>query len=324
MEVFFVLCFSLEVAHAVSYSSLGQNLSSDEAGRAASFCRLEEWERTLLNLWQDTEDITAASSLLLKWLCEIPLRHHRDGELSDPENSPSKQKTLGPSLDELTMLLFLFFSLIPSPPTTQGDKSNRASEKDTLNVLEREKLESAFMRAFLLQKVNKEGLLTAFVPGSSSEVEFDLVCQKLFDMLNELSSHRVHLNDLSSNSEKWKLSIVPTASEECFLVSLVKLLVDSSRPEIAELERHAEEGFRDLIKSKFSLFVNVAKEKPGDAETVIIFVSEGLTPYEIVAVRELLAKSNAQETSRKNIILGGTNLLTVERTVRNLLNQCLG
>ncbi|KAL9984416.1 hypothetical protein ACROYT_G006704 [Oculina patagonica] len=89
---------------------------------------------------------------------------------------------------------------------------------------------------------------------------------------------------------------------------LVKQIIDGvfspESPELPDIEFKSH-GLKDLIKTGFSLFMNVSKPRPNDHPLLVLFIVGGITCSEVHQIREALAAYHPNT----QLLIGSTRLL---------------
>ncbi|KAK3707203.1 hypothetical protein QZH41_019565 [Actinostola sp. cb2023] len=111
-----------------------------------------------------------------------------------------------------------------------------------------------------------------------------------------------------------------TASKEACYQPLVTQAMDAifsaDKPELIDIEFKSH-GFKDYIKTGFSLFMNVSKPRPNDLPVLVLFVIGGITCSEVQQIREALAtyRSNTQ------ILIGSTQIIKPDDVFQKVFCQ---
>ncbi|XP_068744966.1 sec1 family domain-containing protein 2-like [Montipora capricornis] len=102
-----------------------------------------------------------------------------------------------------------------------------------------------------------------------------------------------------------------TALKPSHYQPLVKQIIDGvfspESPELPDVEFKSH-GFKDLIKTGFSLFMNVSKPRPNDHPLLVLFVVGGITCSEVYQIREALAAYHPNT----QLLIGSTRLLKAD------------
>lgn len=197
--------------------------------------------------------------------------------ISDPEEtSPFTQqifqllrtrKSRGVTLDDLLSLMVFTASLGGSEVFSQRE------EYALINLLS---------HALVEDKDELSDLLLELVGEEVDEVSALKTAQRVASQLHAVTTAREHLKNYRSVHTPGDgvepaayHSVLPRLLHDCF----------SAPPgEISDLE-YKSAGFKDLIKTGFSLFVNVSKPSPRDAPVMLVWVVGGVTPGEVREVR---------------------------------------
>ncbi|XP_071946924.1 sec1 family domain-containing protein 2-like [Antedon mediterranea] len=122
----------------------------------------------------------------------------------------------------------------------------------------------------------------------------------IFEQLNDIGMAREHLKQFRDIVVDGN-DVFP-CTYKSFIQHLLEQIVDSSKPELTDLQ-HRSTGLRDRLKTSFRMFMNVSKPRPSDHPLLIVFVIGGVTCSEVKAVNEISNKSNQE------ILLGSTSFL---------------
>ena len=92
--------------------------------------------------------------------------------------------------------------------------------------------------------------------------------------------------------------------------SLFKMLIEDifdhrSTTENPDLE-HKSGGLKDLLKTGFSLFVNVRKPRPSDNPVILFYVCGGIRPDEFKLIRDLFRT----KAPSHDVIVGSSHLIS--------------
>ncbi|XP_042214402.1 sec1 family domain-containing protein 2-like isoform X2 [Homarus americanus] len=182
--------------------------------------------------------------------------------------------THGVSLDDILTLMVYVASLGGPEVFSQKDEyalTNRLSHA----IVEDKKM----LSDNLLQLIGEE----------VDEVSALRTAQGVADQLHAIASTRDHLKN-------YKHLHIPgdsaqPASYQSLLQKLVYDCLTAPQAEITDLE-YKSAGFKDLIKTGFSLFVNVSKPMPRDAPIMLVYIIGGVTPGEVREIRQIVTAVN--------------------------------
>lgn len=87
-------------------------------------------------------------------------------------------------------------------------------------------------------------------------------------------------------------------------------------PELPDIEFKSH-GFKDLIKTGFSLFMNVSKPRPNDHPLLVLFIVGGITCSEVHQIREALAAYHPNT----QLLIGSTRLMRGEDLFKDVFLQ---
>ena len=100
------------------------------------------------------------------------------------------------------------------------------------------------------------------------------------------------------------------------LEMLIRDCLTRSQSDSTDLE-YKSAGLKDLIKSGFSLFVNVSKPMPRDAAVMLVVVIGGITPGEVKMVESLVDELQPQ----CDVVLASSHLTYPSDVITNALSQ---
>eukprot|EP00057_Strongylocentrotus_purpuratus_P015857 XP_011670331.1 PREDICTED: sec1 family domain-containing protein 2 [Strongylocentrotus purpuratus] len=95
---------------------------------------------------------------------------------------------------------------------------------------------------------------------------------------------------------------------------VMKSVFDPSKPDLVDIE-YKSSGFRDLLKTKFRLFMNVGKPRPSDHPLLIVFMVGGVTCSEVKHIKETVASLSPNT----QVVVGSTRILRES----DVLDHCL-
>lgn len=102
-----------------------------------------------------------------------------------------------------------------------------------------------------------------------------------------------------------------TALKPAQYYPLVKQIIEGifspESPELSDIEFKSH-GFKDLIKTGFSLFMNVSKPRPNDHPLLVLFLVGGITCSEVHQIREAFAAYHPNT----QLLIGSTRLMKGE------------
>ncbi|XP_069954585.1 sec1 family domain-containing protein 2-like isoform X2 [Cherax quadricarinatus] len=182
--------------------------------------------------------------------------------------------THGVTLDDILTLMVYVASLGGPDVFTHKDEyalTNRLSHA----IVEDKKLLSDVLLQLVGQEVDEVSALRS--------------AQCIAEQLHAIASARDHLKN-------YKHLHIPgdsaqPASYQSLLQKLVYDCLTAPQAEITDLE-YKSAGFKDLIKTGFSLFVNVSKPMPRDTPTMLVFVVGGVTPGEVFEIQQVVTAVN--------------------------------
>ncbi|XP_076043929.1 sec1 family domain-containing protein 2-like isoform X2 [Oratosquilla oratoria] len=201
------------------------------------------------------------------------------------------------SLDEILCLMLYVVSLGGPQVFSSTDEYALTNFLSQAIVQDKEKLSDTMM-----------GIVGVDV----DEVSALKASQRIAGQLHAIASARVHLKKYRSLYASGD-SLQPSTYHG-FLNQLVYDCFTAPQPELLDLE-YKSGGFRDLIKTGFSLFVNVSKPVPRDAPVMMVFVVGGITPKELQAVRETVKAVNPA----CQVVVASTHLTYPKDTLSHIL-----
>lgn len=166
--------------------------------------------------------------------------------------------------------------------------------------------------AIVEDKEELSDLLLELVGDEVDEVSALKTAQSIASQLHALTTVREHLKNY--RSVHFPGDGVEPASYHSLLPRLVQDCLAAPQGEITDLE-YKSAGFKDLIKTGFSLFVNVSKPSPRDAPVMLVWVVGGVSPGEVKEVRRTVKALN----SPCRVILASSHLSYPRDTVQKAL-----
>jgi len=103
---------------------------------------------------------------------------------------------------------------------------------------------------------------------------------------------------------------------EELLDDLFQEVAGRTAPDNADVE-YKSGGLKDLLKSGFSLFVNVRKPRPSDNPAVLIYVCGGIRPDEVGSVRNFFATKGGQF----DVLVASSHLISARDSLHFLLKK---
>ncbi|XP_037803217.1 sec1 family domain-containing protein 2-like [Penaeus monodon] len=176
--------------------------------------------------------------------------------------------THGVSLDDVLTLMVYATSLGGSSVFSQRD------EYALTNLLS---------HAIVEDKLDLSDNLLEIIGEDVDEVSALKASQSIASQLHAIATARDHLKNYKN------LHIPGDAAQPASCQGLLQKLVHDSltapQTEITDIE-YRSAGFKDLIKTGFSLFVNVSKPMPRDAPAIIVYVIGGVTAGEVREIKQ--------------------------------------
>ncbi|MPC26511.1 Sec1 family domain-containing protein 2 [Portunus trituberculatus] len=233
--------------------------------------------------------------------------------LADPEETPPftqvaspfsqifqllrTRKSHGVTLDDLLSLMVYVASLGGPGVFSQRE------EYALINLLS---------HAIVEDKEELSDLLLELVGDEVDEVSALKTAQSVASQLHALTTAREHLKNYRSVHSPG--DGVEPASYHSLLPRLVQDCLAAPQGEITDLE-YKSAGFKDLIKTGFSLFVNVSKPSPRDAPVMLVWVVGGVSPGEVKEVRRTVKALD----SPCRVILASSHLSYPRDTVQKAM-----
>ncbi|XP_067140631.1 sec1 family domain-containing protein 2-like [Centruroides vittatus] len=175
-----------------------------------------------------------------------------------------------------------------------------------------QKLQAALVEAIFQESNNLPSFLTNLIGDSLDENSVISSVNTIFSQLKNINSERKKL-------KKYKSLFQPgdTISPAVYVPLLKQLFEDLTNPsnvDLSDVEFHSS-GFTDSLKSRFSMFMNIAKPKPTDNPCIIVFVLGGITATEVHQIREIVANSSHE------VIIGSTRLVTPNDIIEKIFKN---
>ncbi|RXG73979.1 Sec1 family domain-containing protein 2 [Armadillidium vulgare] len=229
--------------------------------------------------------------------------------LNDPqsETSPFSQviqllKTRNKKniLIEEVLALLIYLSSLGGFPVFK-----MASEYEVTNPLS---------QAFVEDKEKNEEILDVIFREEIDEVSALKVSSKIWERLVSVSRTRANLKDYRNLCSRANESEPYTYQN--IISSVIENCLNPPQQQITDLECKSA-GFKDLIKTGFSLFVNVSKPRPKDAAQMIIYVLGGITPAEVAEIERLVEKYQPN----CEVLIGSSHFTYPQDIVRQCFNN---
>ncbi|CAG0918019.1 unnamed protein product [Notodromas monacha] len=259
-------------------------------------------------------------------LVHLWMKHDPDGDLLDliiPEVERwircrhDEDLTLDDVLGLLVFCASLFgesvLRLFDSMDTDDDD--NRENSSRGSSPTGGPEIELSLIDALWEDQENLPKICAKIVGQEIDEVSVRMAGRKICEKLSWVASRRKKWSSQFHELVVQKDPYFP--AEYSYLISeLLKGVVSPAKPEITTLSHRPseEEGLRDLLKSGLGFLMKSKKSRhPGDADTIIVAVLGGLSPYEIRTLRNEIGGR-----SDKRIIICGTRLLKPEDILEDL------
>ncbi|KAG1667098.1 Sec1 family domain-containing protein 2 [Nymphon striatum] len=118
-----------------------------------------------------------------------------------------------------------------------------------------------------------------------------------FQFVENLYSRLESLNNVYSDMKTYQSvfdmsSEIEPPSHKPILQKLIQDIFDPEKPELIDVE-YKSGGLGTMLKSGFSLFVNVSKPRPNDNPLLLIYVIGGITAGEARQIKEIVKTSNS-------------------------------
>ncbi|XP_014676542.1 PREDICTED: sec1 family domain-containing protein 2-like [Priapulus caudatus] len=175
------------------------------------------------------------------------------------------------SMEDIVVLLVFLYSL-----SDEGCLANTEDEKELIPLLSDAVSEDYDSLPTYLQE---------FVGGTRGGISVLAAMQGLFHKLDSLQSARKGLKQYRSiyNSGDG----MQPATYRPLIKQVLLDIFSSDKPELVDVECKST-GIRDLIKTGFSLFMNVSKPRPTDAPLLIVFIVGGVAPCEVKLIKDIV------------------------------------
>ncbi|XP_076316340.1 sec1 family domain-containing protein 2-like [Tachypleus tridentatus] len=133
---------------------------------------------------------------------------------------------------------------------------------------------------------------------------------------------KLHLIGRARQDLKKYRSVLHKAGEleaAVYIPLLRQLIDDVFNPIVSELPdvEFLSKGLTDMLKSGFSLFMNVSKHQPRDHPVLIVFVVGGVTAAEVRQIREIVAKYRPST----EVIVGSTRLVQPKDVLKMIFKR---
>lgn len=99
-----------------------------------------------------------------------------------------------------------------------------------------------------------------------------------------------------------------------FLQQLIEDIFDPAVVDNPDME-HKSAGLKDLLKTGFSLFVNVRKPKPSDNPIVFLYVVGGIRPDEVKLIRQLFRLKSPSHS----VLIGSSHFVSAHDIAQQFL-----
>lgn len=175
-----------------------------------------------------------------------------------------------------------------------------------------QKLQAALVEAIFQESNNLPPFLANFIGDSMDENSVIFAVNAIFSQLKLLNSDRKKLKKYRSVFQPG--NTIHPAVYNPLLKQIFEDLIDQSNVELLDLEFHSA-GFTEVLKSKFSLFMNIAKPKPSDNPCIILIVLGGITATEVYHIREISKNSSIE------VIIGSTRLVTPNDMIEKIFEN---
>ncbi|XP_057371018.1 sec1 family domain-containing protein 2-like isoform X1 [Daphnia carinata] len=206
------------------------------------------------------------------------------------------------SLDDILVLLVHVYSLA-------GEKRENLFPLDL-----EDRLKSIVAEIFVNECDSLSNTLQDFVGVPVDEVRAHRAAQKIVEQLHSISGYRSHMKRYKNLYQR-KNSAMPVVCTS-FLQQLVEDLFDPSLGDNPDLE-HKSGGLKDLLKTGFSLFVNVRKPKPVDNPIVILYVCGGIRPDEVKLIRDLFR----QKSPSHKVLIVSSHFISAHDTIHHIVKK---
>ncbi|XP_068243178.1 sec1 family domain-containing protein 2-like isoform X2 [Palaemon carinicauda] len=203
--------------------------------------------------------------------------------IGDPDETPpftqifqllKTRKTRGVSIDDILAMMVYVVSLGGPQAYTEKD------EYQLTNLLSHAIVEEKNLSETIKEFVGEDGV---------DEVTALKAAQSISKQLHAIAVARDNLK-VYRNLHIPGDTVQP-ASSQGLLQKLVYDCLTAPQADMLDLE-YKSAGFKDLIKTGFSLFVNVSKPVPRDAPMMIVFIVGGITPGEVRDIRQTVTAVN--------------------------------
>nr|CAH0110281.1 unnamed protein product [Daphnia galeata] len=213
------------------------------------------------------------------------------------------RKNTNLSLDDILVLLVHLYSLA-------GDQ-----REDLLPIELEERFKSLVAEIIVDDCDNLSDELQDFVGVPIDEIRAHRAAQRIMEQLHCISGYRSQMKRYRTLYQR-RNSAMPL---ECisFFQQLVEDIFDPLLGDKNPDLEHKSGGLKDLIKTGFSLFVNVRKPKPVDNPTIILYVCGGIRPDEVKLIRDLFR----QKSPSHKVLIASSNFISAHDSLQYVFKK---
>lgn len=203
------------------------------------------------------------------------------------------------SLEEVVQLILYGYSLT-------GDEAGGSFDEDR-------RLQKHISQ-LITQAPDNSGVVRLLVGEERSEATAQKVAKDIMSKVKSISRAR---NTLQRFMDVFSPGTATHPSSYLPLVKQVmKSVFDPSKPDLVDIE-YKSSGFRDLLKTKFRLFMNVGKPRPSDHPLLIVFMVGGVTCSEVKHIKETVASLSPNT----QVVVGSTRILRESDVLDHVFGQ---
>lgn len=189
------------------------------------------------------------------------------------------------SLDDVWCLLLFCYSL--------------AGKDRYLWAKEERGLQAGITKEIMTELNNLPPVTKTLVKDCHTESGISAIVEDVWEKLKSVGDAREDLKLFSSVLNPGDQNNPPMYRP--ILKQMIEHLYQPNKPDLVDIECKSG-GLKDLLKTGFGLFMNVAKPRPSDNPLIIIFVIGGITTTEVKQIKETLAAVRADS----RVFIGST------------------
>lgn len=203
------------------------------------------------------------------------------------------------SLDDVWCLLLFCYSL--------------AGKDRFLWAKEERGLQAGITKEIMSELNNLPPVTKSLVKDCHTESAILAVVEDVWEKLRSIGDAREDLKLFSSVLSSGDQNNPPMYRP--ILKQMIEHIYAAGKPDLGDIECKSG-GLKDLLKTGFSLFMNVAKPRPSDNPLIIIFVIGGITSTEVKQIKETLAAVRADS----RVLIGSTRAVEPRDLASSILS----